>query len=249
MQYSVYKNKKTKEYIYYPDFFELTSIKRRSIRIRQKILFNSKLASKFITLTYDDVHLHSEYKNDINLFIKRLKYYLAKNREIEYSGINKNLEYCWKFETNSIGKREFNPHFHLITNIITFLPQELIQETWGKGFIHVNQIENKKELVKYVSKYMSKDTTLEFESAKIRDWRLCVECDSNVFSDDMKYLGCEHPPSECLITRKKSFSSSRGYLKPKSDFRFIGNMELDKAIKHCLKMNANIGTIGPKRWV
>lgn len=239
--YSIYKNKETKEYICYPDMFDLPILKRRSIRIKQKIMYNSGLAKKFITLTYNDKHLISDYKNDIHLFIKRLKYYLTTKRKNSIFSILPGLEYCWKFETNSIGQRDFNPHFHVILNLKSFLHEPRVRLMWGKGFVRLNQITGKRDLVKYVSKYMAKDSTIEFETNKIRDWTKCVSCVSNEFTENMKILGCPEPPAECLISRKRSFSSSRGYKKAKSDFRYIFNLEESEAYEYVIKKNKESG--------
>lgn len=248
LNYSIYKNRKSKEYILYPDFLDLSISKRRSIRAKQKIFYNSHLAKKFITLTYNDEHLNSAYKNDINLFIKRLKYELTIKRDnIRYYN-SETLEYLWKFETNSIGKREYNPHFHVITNIESYIEQKTLESIWGNGFIDVQQIKSKKDLMIYVSKYMSKDTTLMLKGSKAKDWTQCEGCVSCLFDyqETKTVISCMNDiiPDECMIQRQKSFSSSRGYKKPKSEFMFKGTFPEEQAYAIVLEMNRKNGIGG-----
>lgn len=154
------------------------------IRCKQRIVQNRRLCQKFITLTYSDDHLQSNYKKDIGLFKKRLAYQLTVNQDAffsekwdknfifsSYYPEGQTLQMLWRFETNSKGDREYNPHFHCVINVIPFITNKdsILTNVWKKGFIEIKHIKNLKHLKYYVSKYMSKDEGLSV-SGKQRHW-------------------------------------------------------------------------------
>jgi hypothetical protein len=232
--FSLYRNKKNGKKIYYKSFLSLPAFARRMIRLRQKIIYNQEFASKWITLTYKDKYLYSDYKDDIAKFIKNLKYHIHTNLEKFSPNYNDSLfsssntlEYIWRFETNSKGNRKFNPHFHLIANVKPFIHSNYIEKIWKKGFVHVNDIHNKSELNKYISKYMSKDmekTVVETISCSTCVNKHCIDAglihaeltSKNTLKKTNYPGGCEN-----YIGRLKSWASSRGYKKPKSEWRYV----------------------------
>lgn len=91
-----------------------------TIRLLSEVSYHDR--NVFLTLTYDDDHLPSDYglhKEHLQKFYKRLRYYLG-NREIKYYGVG---EY---------GDRTFRPHYH---NIIFGLGLQLddkiiVRQSW-----------------------------------------------------------------------------------------------------------------------
>lgn len=74
-------------------------------------------------------------------FIKRLKY--------QY---NKNLKYLAVIEFQQRGA----VHYHVLLDI-PYVPQNVLQELWGNGFIFINAIEHVDNIGAYILKYITKD--------------------------------------------------------------------------------------------
>lgn len=250
--YSIYKHKQNDELLCYQSFLTLPAHERRMIRLRQKILYNSKFATKWITLTYSDEHLDSDYHSDIANFIKRLRYHLNVNREAItdyykdklFEG-STSLQYLWRFETNSKGKRSYNPHFHLILNVVPYIENRSLREIWNRGFVHINKIDNVRKLRHYISKYMSKDKSIALAGNSIPK---CISCANSHCSDRGTYesvwneqkLRFENPSSVIcpnFIGREKSWSSSRGYKKPVSEWKYMETLPEVEAYEKVIKYN------------
>ncbi len=182
MEHTVYGHRRTDIWIAMPSY--LPPERRSMIRCKQRIVRNRRLCQKFLTLTYSDDHLTSNFKKDIGLFKKRLAYQLTANKEKFFSEkwdkdwifsgyypVQQKLEMLWRFETNSKGDREYNPHFHCLINVVPFITNKdsVLTDVWNKGFIEIKHVKSLKHLKYYVSKYMSKDSGLSVEG-KQRHW-------------------------------------------------------------------------------
>lgn len=97
----------------------------------------------FLTLTYKDSCLPenaSLSKRDVQLFIKRLRYY--SRTKIKY------------YATGEYGKRFGRPHYHLI--LFGISPKsELFHKAWTLGFIKTDYLTP--DRIRYVTKYVLKE--------------------------------------------------------------------------------------------
>lgn len=80
-----------------------------------------------------------------------------------------NLMYIWKVEFESSGKRDYNPHFHVLMYVPFFLKLKRLQSYWKCGSLHLDSIKNPKKASIYISKYFSKETK-EFEQWAGKHW-------------------------------------------------------------------------------
>lgn len=185
----VYQNIFTKERIVYP-YKEYWSLEQRSmLKFKRKLYHYSYDWSRFITLTYNDKNLERiltqgmSYGKDLSRFINKLRNHLNRylksinEKGVEYTKrkfefthyVKPNWRYAWKYEIDSQGKREFNPHFHILINC--GLDLKAIQKMWGvtnkkkefesNGYSYIKRLKNKTQAVQYISKYMSKESTIK----------------------------------------------------------------------------------------
>jgi hypothetical protein len=118
-----------------------------AIRLSQEAKFH--IESSFITLTYDDLHLpehHTLVKRDGQLFMKRLRRYLAKRSpglKVRY------------FLVGEYGENTHRPHYHLILFGFAFThdrrphskkgghqlyTSKSLDEIWGNGFCSLGSV-------------------------------------------------------------------------------------------------------------
>lgn len=170
----------------YSGSYSLRALKRR-LKQSKLILWNV-----FIHLTYNNENLPEASGQDIRALMNKIKQYnrnklrkyqlreggkyVDKPRYRRWAGIyeywskrNERFVYCWKIEFDSSGVRKWNPHFHLLCASPFYLSKQKILEWWGNGFVEVKGIHDTEVAKKYVTKYMSKDTSL-VKSWKGRHW-------------------------------------------------------------------------------
>lgn len=160
--------------------YTLRALKRR-LKQSSLILWNV-----FVHLTYNNEGLQTASGNDIRKLMNKIKQYnrnsLRKYQAREridnklkyvdkprykrwgkiydyWKGRNDRFVYCWKIEFDSKGSRTWNPHFHMLLSSPFYISKQKIDEWWGHGFVRVKGIHDQKTAKKYVSKYMSKDTS------------------------------------------------------------------------------------------
>lgn len=145
---------------------DITSFSKKS-RLRlmyqvNKVDFKKRGMPYFITLTYPKRYPTDgeEYKSDLDVFLKRLKSQFGK------------LEYIWRLEAQRRGA----PHYHLIIYFskeikVEYLRHwvstnwfEVAQRKWEEKLIehlkagtNCKLVNNYRQLISYVSKYMSKN--------------------------------------------------------------------------------------------
>lgn len=119
---------------------------RRLINSNHK-QYGNQFTSKFLTLTFGDNvtdldHAHYEFEK----FIKRLNYLIfnSKKSNIKYNAV---VEFQ---ERGAI-------HYHIIIYNIPYTRQNVIQETWGNGYVWINKIEHVDNVGAYITEYMGKD--------------------------------------------------------------------------------------------
>ncbi len=117
-----------------------------------RLLLESKYypTSSFVTLTYEDEvipltvdGLTNLLKEDVKKFIKDFRY--------SYRSWDSNFRY---FAVGEYGKDTQRAHFHLILFGVDPEREQLIQETWGKGFTTTSEISRAR--IAYVSQYCLK---------------------------------------------------------------------------------------------
>lgn len=103
--------------------------------------------SVFVTLTYDDGHLPSDYSlqpRDLRLFLKRLRKALAPLR-VRF------------FAVGEYGDLSQRPHYHLVIFGIGLASSDLIDKAWGKGFTYCGDVTEQSAM--YVCGYTIKKMT------------------------------------------------------------------------------------------
>lgn len=109
--------------------------------------YGKHFTSKFLTLTFGenitDLDIaHYEFKK----FILRLNY-LIFNTKIT------NIKYNAVVEFQERGAI----HYHVIIYNIPYTRQNVIQETWGNGYVWINKINHVDNVGAYITEYMGKD--------------------------------------------------------------------------------------------
>jgi len=101
--------------------------------------------SHFVTLTYADPPLGGNDiptldKTDCQRWMKRLRKKLPKDSKIKY------------FTVGEYGSRSLRPHYHSIMFNLPDNPQEILEETWQNGLVHVGDVTEKS--LNYTLKYI-----------------------------------------------------------------------------------------------
>lgn len=118
-----------------------SSLYRTRVKIRRLINANSQL-NKFITLTHAKDVFDLKISNRLfNLYTQRMA---DRYSEFQYLAVP-----------------EFQPtsqrvHYHMLCNL-RYVPNKMIADIWGNGFIKINRIDRVKNVGKYVCKYLNKD--------------------------------------------------------------------------------------------
>mgnify|MGYP000435528285 CR=1 FL=1 len=152
--------------------------------IRRLVDANYTPRSSFLTLTQDpkrEGFFGSDVKegmHQLNLFMKRLRYYLKKQHprfELKYLS-------TWELQKNQ------NVHFHIILFDFPFVPIETMAKLWGHGGIDLHRIDKCgiNEVGLYVAKYFSKDVDLKGKGYKQKAYT----CSRNLKSPVVKKIYC-----------------------------------------------------------
>lgn len=109
--------------------------------------------TKFMTLTFKDNIEDVSYTNkEFSKFIRRLSYYLYKDKKMH-------LRYIAVWEKQKRG----SIHYHVIFFSLPYIPNNKLEEIWGQGFVKINQIDvdSLENRGRYVSKYFSKNVDVK----------------------------------------------------------------------------------------
>lgn len=110
------------------------------------------------TLTYNKDNLDYRYslkKKDVQDFMKRLRV----NRE--RAGYKNKIKY---FIAGEYGTRKKRPHYHALlygVNPLDEKEKELINKSWGKGYVYPEMIKQGNSAAMYVAKYINKGDNME----------------------------------------------------------------------------------------
>jgi hypothetical protein len=177
---------------------DLSNAGKRAIRARNTIRrlassnFDNK--SKFVTLTFgehitDLTEAHKRFEN----FIKRLKYYLEKEKQ------HNDLKYICVVEFTKAGRI----HYHMISNM-PYVKNAILAEKWGNGFVKINRIKHVDNVGAYIVKYMTKDSADE----RLKG-RKSYFTSKNNLERPVEFKGeIAKDILESLLGQKKVFSSS-----------------------------------------
>lgn len=97
--------------------------------------------SVFVTLTYNDEKLPADgclEKGELQKFIKRLRH---KVKKFKY------------FAVGEYGNETYRPHYHLIIFGLSIIHENLINETWNKGFVKAGDLTE--QSARYVCGYVA----------------------------------------------------------------------------------------------
>lgn len=121
-------------------------------RLRYEVYENYKkgYGSSFVTLTYDEEHYKGTLvKKDVQDFLKRLRYYLSRSKDIRQ---NKSFKVCYVGEYGSLGERG---HYHAIfTGLSSGFLTDYVRKSWKNGLTRVDPCTNGR--IRYTLKYMDK---------------------------------------------------------------------------------------------
>lgn len=112
--------------------------------------------SSFVTLTYDDIHIHPRHHlcdKDLTKFLKRLRRRLG-DEKVRYYAVG---------EYGDLGKR---PHYHLALFNFDIRDHELIDLSWQRGLIHVGDLN--KDSARYITGYVVNKTLKRHDSVRIQ---------------------------------------------------------------------------------
>lgn len=125
------------------------SLQRARQKIRRLIWANRTRHMKFLTLTYrTNMQDLKTFYNDFKIMQQNLKYQNIK------------LRYLYVLEYQERGAI----HCHMVVFNSEYIPANIIEKAWGKGFIKINQIKDIKNLGAYVCKYLTKESMAEYNS-------------------------------------------------------------------------------------
>lgn len=128
-----------------------------AMRLQQEaIYYDYGMNGMFVTLTYDDKNIPSDYSvhvRDLQLFFKRLRRRLDKK---EFKGIKIKHLSCGEY-----GIRRGRPHYHSIIlglSVFNEIHKKVVSDCWQKGFIKFGNVTEAS--IKYVVKYMNKSEAM-----------------------------------------------------------------------------------------
>lgn len=163
----IYEHKKIVKFAGFP-ITEYTTHMHSKRKLRRRLKTSANKWNYFLTLTYSDDYVNSACSNDVRIFMNRLKQiYRNRIKKYEKAGrkhmankYKRNLElfqYCWSVEFDSSGKRDYNPHFHILIRSGKHLNNKMIYKAWNyKGFTTTKKVSSIQKARLYVSKYMAK---------------------------------------------------------------------------------------------
>lgn len=105
-------------------------------------------SSIFVTLTYDPEHLPlggTLVKKDLQLFFKRLRYYVSS------SVGSQKLRY---YACGEYGPQTCRPHYHAIIFGLSVLDRPIVEASWSFGLCHVGECN--RHSIQYVAGYVTK---------------------------------------------------------------------------------------------
>jgi hypothetical protein len=121
-------------------------LSRAQKRVRRLINANRGHDTKFITLTFaenlqdlDKANLH------FNRFIKRLRYRFGK--------------FGWLVVPEF--QKRGAVHYHMVTFGLGYVPNSVLRNIWGHGFVRINRCDDVTNLGAYVCKYMTKHSGVD----------------------------------------------------------------------------------------
>ncbi len=142
---------------------EFSSSSRRTLQDKLMSLSDNALVNcKFVTLTYhEQIPSPERAKEHIRAFYKRVVRYALKRSKIYKPAM------FWRIEVNPRQSGEnygqAAPHFHLFLFGIPFIPQHFLLKWWREitgdetiNQLDIKRLDNRRKVMNYVSKYVSK---------------------------------------------------------------------------------------------
>lgn len=129
-----------------------------------------KILPKFFTLSFRDNYKEDDIKlanNEFKKFVKRLNYYLYKDKKNRLKYIS-----VIEFQDGKRIKDERDPrgviHYHIVLFNMPYVPQNVLQDMWENGIVDIRKATDYNDLGSYITKYMTKssnDTRLKGEKS------------------------------------------------------------------------------------
>lgn len=131
-----------------------------SFRIEREALYGNYASVLFVTFTYDNEHLPSDFglhKSEMQKYFHDLR----QNIDRTY-GIDKDFPYHLRYYVcGEYGSRRGRPHFHCILYLKRSIDWKLIQSSWSKGIVDIREFTPAR--AGYVAKYSVKQLELDYE--------------------------------------------------------------------------------------
>lgn len=111
---------------------------------------------KFYTFTTKKPYFNRKlFVREFTNFIRRLERYLGY--KVIYYAVTEEHD-----SSSTSEARRFSYHYHALFFNLPYIYYEIIQNIWGLGFIYIKPIpiENGYQAISYVTKYLTKDSTL-----------------------------------------------------------------------------------------
>lgn len=133
-----------------------------SFRIEQEALYGGHASTLFVTFTYDNVHLPSDYgvhKEEMQKYLHDLRQNIQRRySDGTTSEIVPKVRYyiCAEY-----GSRRGRPHYHAMLFFSTPIDWSIIQKSWNKGIVDIRPFLPAR--AGYVAKYSVKQLELDYE--------------------------------------------------------------------------------------
>ena len=132
-----------------------------SFRIEQEALFGGHSSSLFVTFTYDNEHLPSDYglhKEEMQKYLHDLRQNIDRNYPVADGEPKYLVRY---YICGEYGSKRGRPHFHAILFFSRPIDWRYIQSSWNKGIVDIREFSSAR--AGYVAKYSVKQLELDYE--------------------------------------------------------------------------------------
>lgn len=186
---------------------------RARAKVRDLVLENADILTKFFTLTYADDVTEQSFdwsSKQFNKFIKRLEYFTGT--KVSYISVP---------ELQQNGKI----HYHVLCDL-PYINQDDLESLWGYGIVHITQIDTIEHLGAYLCKYITKDFVNTFQGKRHfnasrnlkKPYEVKLLRTQDGITTDIDYLDLDHlifaSVNENIFlgkVKKKAFSIERKY--------------------------------------
>lgn len=127
--------------------FDESPLERRFRRLKNKLKANIDVFYSFATFTINNINLERFDSNkEISRLMNCVQMYAKRHPPYE------KIKYAWRVE---FGKKTGRIHYHVMLS--RFIPIEELYSAWDNGHIDIKKLDSKSKVLRYITKYFSKD--------------------------------------------------------------------------------------------